>query len=1388
MATDIFLHDVSDCCLTLTTLGGAALRAADASPDVSTPDDVTPGVTTLGARSGPPHELPPPPAAPPPLLGPGKPLALIAYLEASPGRAASRAQLVDLLWAGVEPEPAKHALRQTLWYARQRTGCPLFITAGDSVRLRPDLTSDRAAFLAAVDAERLDDAVALYAGEFLPDVAVPGGADFERWADLERQRLRTTFARTAESLARRWLIDGRWRDAQALARRVRDAEPFDERGWRLLLEALASGGDLLAAAVEADRLEQLLAGEDREPEPATRAAIRLARRQPAAAPGADPSADAAPALVAELVGRSREFAVVLAAWESARRGGARHVHLLAPAGLGKSRLLDDLRARLRAMRARAVHVRAHPGGRQLGYALAGDLAAALAERPGAAGISPAAASALIALNPSLSAVFSADADAAGGDEALRRRTIAVAELIQAVAHEAPLPLLVDDLHWSDDLSQQLLAGALHRLGEAAVLVVTASRPAGIATALIDATVLELPPLDAEQVAALVASVGSLPREPWADTLPTRLADSAGGSPLLVMETLQLALERGLLTLQDGAWGCTSPDDLAELLREGGALRHRIQRLDAASAWLLLALAAAGRPVDPALLVTLARGNGDATSAALAALEQRGLVARAATGVQPAHDEIAAIALEVTPVESVRAAHRALAEAFGTTAAASDDATLHVRALQHALASGDEPVLRRSVSGVVASARRRADRRPAEVVVSELLGDRTAGDSDRLRRACAALPRRLRRGRTFGVRTAVAVAFVAGALLAAAGVRALLLSPTAPEAQLLVIQPKTGDSSWRAVPVRESNWMTSLPLQVTAGHARLDTWSGEANPQGTPNPVRPLWIVRHLMPDSGLVDMELQRVGGAPVRLTAAPGDDYNGQWSPDGRQVVFATMRWRDDGLSDLAIVPVTDDATPGRARRLTSPPPGASDLTAAWSPDGSRIAFSRHFFATLRPSEFCVVAMDGTGERCGIPSGGSLTGLLAWQDDSHVLVMASIGDGDGLAVVDAQTLRLHIIDPSPGARLASADARWIACLCREGNEPAAHWRVHPAGRPEQSRLLTAADGTPLGAAAAVRWDVLQPPLRLYLDRLRIVAPSGDATVGTTYQLGVDGRSASGQPVRLHALHWRVLDSAARRATVDSLGRLTARTPGRVRIEASAGGWRRDTLALAVEAPRDRLLFEEQWSGVRPSSRWREFGTPSPRLTAWPDGGRALLNNGDGVMTSGVYSVQAFNPARGLAIEAKLSTPVTSSHWQLVHVGFDFAVDSATLARADHSVGTPIEAVDSPVNCVLMYPAAEGYENANRILLATGSARQTTPLPGDLRERPYTVRLQLLPDGRCGLAVNGRPIAISRNTVPLDRSYRVILAGNSVGTQMLVGSLSLREGVPPGIDWNSLDH
>ena len=89
------------------------------------------------------------------------------------------------------------------------------------MELAPEVASDRDQFLVAVREQRLKDAIALYTGEFIPDFAAPGAAQFEEWADIERRRLRAIFIGCCDTLARQALSAGQFATAVELGRRAR---------------------------------------------------------------------------------------------------------------------------------------------------------------------------------------------------------------------------------------------------------------------------------------------------------------------------------------------------------------------------------------------------------------------------------------------------------------------------------------------------------------------------------------------------------------------------------------------------------------------------------------------------------------------------------------------------------------------------------------------------------------------------------------------------------------------------------------------------------------------------------------------------------------------------------------------------------------------------------------------------------------------------------------------------------------------------------------------------------------------------------------------------------------------------------------------------------------
>jgi hypothetical protein len=132
-----------------------------------------------------------------------------------------------------------------------------------------------------------------------------------------------------------------------------------------------------------------------------------------------------------------------------------------------------------------------------------------------------------------------------------------------------------------------------------------------------------------------------------------------------------------------------------------------------------------------------------------------------------------------------------------------------------------------------------------------------------------------------------------------------------------------------------------------------------------------------------------------------------------------------------------------------------------------------------------------------------------------------------------------------------------------------------------------------------------------------------------------------------------------------------------------------------------------------------------------------------------------------------------------VRISFGSWSDAEALRQRD----TSIDNQPVPVSeCAIAYPADGGDQPISWGDVQFADGLYPVPLPTQ-RGAWFSLRLQMFPDGRCGAAINGRLVAISEATLPLDRPYNVVVEGNSLGTRMLVGPLEVWEGVKGGVDW-----
>lgn len=195
---------------------------------------------------------------------------------------------------------------------------------------------------------------------------------------------------------------------------------------------------------------------------------------------------------------------------------------------------------------------------------------------------------------------------------------AIAEFLTAIAAQHPLLLTLDDLHWADSASLDLLATLARRLPSSRLLIAGAYRVGDAdgnpnfgrtfaeLSRLRVMTVLTAAPLTAEAIATLSAHSLGAPLDLEAAEI---LVARSEGNPFLAEELLHGWLESGALArsaaTDEHFHLAGDPNQLPATIRAG--VSQRLSRLPAETVTLLHTAAVAGRPVDPSLL---ARVTGD----------------------------------------------------------------------------------------------------------------------------------------------------------------------------------------------------------------------------------------------------------------------------------------------------------------------------------------------------------------------------------------------------------------------------------------------------------------------------------------------------------------------------------------------------------------------------------------------------------------------------------------------------------------------------------------------------------------------------------------------------------------------------------------------------------
>ena len=180
--------------------------------------------------------------------------ALLALLIGHGPRGISRDKILAYLWPESDTDHARNSLKQALFSLRHAFSDSVILWGPCLLRLNPVVVEvDLWLFQSAIEKGQETTAVSLYHGPFLDGFYVSGLPEFERWAELERQRLAALHADALKTLATRAEDAADWPAAVALWRRLTEAEPFSTPAVLGLMRALESVGDPTAAVEHARR-------------------------------------------------------------------------------------------------------------------------------------------------------------------------------------------------------------------------------------------------------------------------------------------------------------------------------------------------------------------------------------------------------------------------------------------------------------------------------------------------------------------------------------------------------------------------------------------------------------------------------------------------------------------------------------------------------------------------------------------------------------------------------------------------------------------------------------------------------------------------------------------------------------------------------------------------------------------------------------------------------------------------------------------------------------------------------------------------------------------------------------------------------------------------------
>ena len=591
---------------------------------------------------------------------------LLAYLLLHPQAPISRQQLASVFWPNTSEAQARTNLRNLLYALR--VAFPsiqnYLNTQGPTLEWHPDATLDldveafeRCLTIVPEKGVQLDafaQAVQIYQGDLLPGC-------YEDWIIPERERLRSAFLNALETLA---AVSEDARDYPAAlshTRRLLQADPLQSKANHRLIRLYSLLGDRSAALKAYRSYAQLLQQElGTEPEAEIRELYHRLQQT------GGKQALSSPEMSIPLVDRVTEWRLLKNTWQTACAGHARMLFVWGEAGIGKTRLVEELSSWASRQGVETATAFCYPAEGSLPYA---PVVSWLKARPIPV-LEKTWLTEIARLLPEVLAKNTGIPRVEPSQESWQRLRLFEALVHALLVKGRPQLLILEDIHWCDQDTLEWLHYLLRFDPHAPLLIVATLRSGEITQnrplitlqntlrAESRCSEVELHPLNEKDTFQLAyLNTNQATKQPLNAESAAQIYRESQGYPLFVVEMIRMGqLLPGKELVPDVS--------LAASERVQAVLVHRIGQLSPGAREITLLAAAVGREFSMNILHLASGETEERLVKSLDELLQRRILNEIAPEVYDfTHDRLRQAAFKGLSTAHRRLLHRRIAEAI-----------------------------------------------------------------------------------------------------------------------------------------------------------------------------------------------------------------------------------------------------------------------------------------------------------------------------------------------------------------------------------------------------------------------------------------------------------------------------------------------------------------------------------------------------------------------------------------------------------------------------------------------------------------------------------------------------------------------------------------------------